>query len=67
MINQQTPIVRDFYELRHGINVALLMHTLTGREQLINFTIDEFLAEDPHTIMYLAWVELITEEESQVL
>lgn len=66
MVMQETPVVRDFYELRQSIDVALLMNTLTGREQIINFTTDEFLADDPHTIMYLAWVELITEEDKQL-
>lgn len=50
-----TPIIRDFRELIY-IERSLALATL-GASIKIQFIVDEFLQHDPHTQMYLAWLE----------
>ena len=51
------PVVRDFRELKHGIEWFMTMLMIGGLPSL-DLSIDEFLSEDPHTIMLLTWFEL---------
>ena len=54
-MSPKTPIIRDFRELT-GYERLLALATL-GASIKIQFIVDEFLQHDPHTQMYLAWLE----------
>ena len=51
-----TLVVRDFGELKQGIEWFMTMLMIGGLPSL-DFRIDEFLSQDPHTIMLLTWFE----------
>ena len=54
--SQQWPVIRRFDELRTGMDRILAMWAL-GLDTTAKCVLDEFLEDDPHTIMYLYWLE----------
>ena len=54
--SQQWPVIRRFDELRTGMDRILAMWAL-GLDTTAKFVLDEFLEDDPHTTMYLYWLE----------
>lgn len=59
--NQQTPVVRDFKEFHFLERIQAL--AWFGNSIKIQFIVDEFLQHDPHTQMYLMWLENTTKED----
>lgn len=61
---QQIPIIRDFSELPYIERTLALAHI--GVAMDICFLIDEFLQHDPHTQMFIAWLEDTVEKDIQL-
>lgn len=61
---QQTPVVRDFRELQY-LERSLVMAYM-GLAIDAKFIIDEFLQHDPHTQMFLAWLEDTVKHDIQL-
>ena len=53
---QSWPVIRRFDELRTSMDRILIVWAL-GLDVTAKCVIDEFLEDDPHTIMYLYWLE----------
>lgn len=59
----QTPIIRDVREF-YGLERTLALAYLNAPMK-IQFIVDEFLQDDPHAQMYLAWLENTVMEDIQ--
>jgi hypothetical protein len=51
------PTLHSFAEIQIAVDRVLLFGVL-GRASELQFVVDEFLKDDPHTIMLLTWMEM---------
>lgn len=65
--NPQTwPVIRNFRELKHDLDRTLAFWAI-GIDMTVAFIIDDFLADDPDTVMYLWWLRDSLSQTTEVV